>query len=127
MLTCYYFLQNGYVSHNSIFGHRIIFSQRKKQATTHAMLWVFIVVVNSKLSDFGKDLLQNSSDMLLPEVTGTGLLGTVPHLFATDRYKLQALAILVHASGTSQSLGLLADCPSHPQKDLDQAKYEAIN
>lgn len=91
------------------------------------MLWVFIVVVNSKLSDFGKDLLQNSSDMLLPEVTGTGLLGTVSHLFATDRYKLQALAILVHASGTSQSLGLLADCPSHPQKDLDQAKYEAIN
>lgn len=73
------------------------------------MLWVFIVVVNSQLSDFGKDLLQNSSDTLLPEVTGTGLLGTVSHLFGTDRYKLQELAILVHVSGTSQSLGLLGD------------------
>ena len=73
------------------------------------MLQVFTTVVNSQLPDFGKNLLQNSSDMLLSEVTGTGLLGTVSCLFATDRYKFEALAILVCVSGTSQSLGLLGD------------------
>lgn len=73
------------------------------------MLQVFTIVVNSQLPAFGNDLLQNSSEVLLPEVTGTGLLGTVSHLFATDWYKFEALAILIYASGTSQSLELLGD------------------
>lgn len=68
-----------------------------------------VVIVNSQLSDFGKDLLQNSSDMLLWEMKATELLGTVSHLFATDRYKFEASAIPVYVSGTSQSLEFLGD------------------
>lgn len=59
------------------------------------MLHVFTTAVNSQLPDFGEDLLKSSSEVLLPEMTATGLLRTDPHLYTTVTYKVEALEVFL--------------------------------
>lgn len=91
------------------------------------MVQVFTIVVNSQLPEFGEDLLQNSSEVLFPEMAATGLLGMVFHLYVTVTYKFEALAIFLFVWHFLVTRASWRICPSHSWQDLDQGRYNTIN